>query len=384
MLNKKYLLLTAFLLIIPLNITNAETYERKVNVELDKEWEIIFNEEINENTVKSNIEISTPEGNIETEIKVKDNKVYVKPVTEFEEFTEYKLLIKTGIESIEGSLLSEQHEVPFVTIGEKESTELIHTINIKNEYNLNWKLSHDRYKMFSLSSDYSGKIVSGYSTEYGYEKNGLKVGYSKNDVITKLGKSLEYIEKGNVRYDIDSAGEYDIYLIDNEYVTYFYDLHENNKIRSIQWVKKDIEERKLGFYGEPTDELREGLEDLMVELINDTREHYGLSILKYDRTVNEVARLHSEDMINNNYFNHVNLKGETPADRLTNAGYEMSTAGENLAYGQFSSIFAHEGLMNSIKHRENILNDSYERVGVGVEFDGDKVPYFTINFYTPR
>ena len=33
---------------------------------------------------------------------------------------------------------------------------------------------------------------------------------------------------------------------------------------------------------------------------------------------------------------------------------------------QVSSIYAHQGLMNSIGHRKNILNDTFKILGVGV------------------
>jgi uncharacterized protein YkwD len=56
-------------------------------------------------------------------------------------------------------------------------------------------------------------------------------------------------------------------------------------------------------------------------------------------------------------------------------------AGENLAYGQFSSIFAHEGLMNSLGHRKNILREEYEYLGVGVAFNNESQPYYTQNFF---
>ncbi len=55
-------------------------------------------------------------------------------------------------------------------------------------------------------------------------------------------------------------------------------------------------------------------------------------------------------------------------------------AGENLAAGQMSSIFAHEGLMNSLGHRENILQTQFESLGIGVAFDSESKPYFTENF----
>ena len=50
-------------------------------------------------------------------------------------------------------------------------------------------------------------------------------------------------------------------------------------------------------------------------------------------------------------------------------GIQFNAAAENLAYGQQSSIYAHEGLMNSLGHRENILNTHVNTLGVGVDFN---------------
>jgi uncharacterized protein YkwD len=83
----------------------------------------------------------------------------------------------------------------------------------------------------------------------------------------------------------------------------------------------------------------------------------------------------------NQYFNHTNLEGESPFDRLEEDQVSFQMAGENLAYGQFSSIFAHEGLMNSIGHRKNILQKDFEYLGVGVDFNQASQPYFTENFF---
>ena len=59
------------------------------------------------------------------------------------------------------------------------------------------------------------------------------------------------------------------------------------------------------------------------------------------------ARKHSLDMAENDYFSHENKQGKSPFDRMKDDGIRFRGAGENLAYGQSSSIFAHEGLMNS-------------------------------------
>ncbi|MBH4731343.1 CAP domain-containing protein, partial [Staphylococcus aureus] len=80
------------------------------------------------------------------------------------------------------------------------------------------------------------------------------------------------------------------------------------------------------------------------------------------------------------YFDHTNLKGQSPFDRLKKDGITFNSAGENLAYGQVSSIYAHQGLMNSIGHRKNILNDTFKILGVGVDFNDEKQPFWTENY----
>ncbi len=87
-------------------------------------------------------------------------------------------------------------------------------------------------------------------------------------------------------------------------------------------------------------------------------------------------------MADNNYFSHTNLNGQSPFDRMTEDNITYQMAGENLATGQISSIFAHEGLMNSLGHRENILKSEFEEIGIGVAFSRDSRPYYTENFLT--
>ena len=80
----------------------------------------------------------------------------------------------------------------------------------------------------------------------------------------------------------------------------------------------------------------------------------------------------------------LNLKqqthGESPFDRLKDDDIDFNAAGENLAYGQQNSIFAHEGLMNSLGHRKNILNTNFSTLGVGVDFNDKRQPYWTENY----
>ncbi|WP_265181854.1 CAP domain-containing protein [Geomicrobium sp. JCM 19055] len=108
---------------------------------------------------------------------------------------------------------------------------------------------------------------------------------------------------------------------------------------------------------------------------------HGLSVLTWSEDVRVTARDHSEDMAQNEYFDHNNQAGQTPFDRMEEDNISFTRAGENLAYGQASSIFAHEGLMNSLGHRENIVASQFERLGVGVAINEENQPYFTEKFY---
>ena len=73
-------------------------------------------------------------------------------------------------------------------------------------------------------------------------------------------------------------------------------------------------------------------------------------------------------MVKNNYFEHTDLNGHSPFDRMKRDGIQFNAAAENLAYGQQSSIYAHEGLMNSLGHRK-YFKYTRNTLGVGVDFN---------------
>lgn len=110
---------------------------------------------------------------------------------------------------------------------------------------------------------------------------------------------------------------------------------------------------------------RADLEKEMLLLINAEREKVGLHPLEADNELVPVARQHSDDMFRRSYFSHVSPNGDTPFDRITQAGVSFLAAGENLALAQ-TLFLAHEGLMESPGHRANILRPAFGRVGIGI------------------
>lgn len=112
------------------------------------------------------------------------------------------------------------------------------------------------------------------------------------------------------------------------------------------------------------------LEQARLELlnyINVERINHGLKSVEINEELNILAQNHTDDMHARYFFSHVNPDGETPNDRRLDLGIPTKV-GENLAHSP-SLYFAHNALMRSAIHRENILNDNWDTVGLGITLD---------------
>ena len=100
-------------------------------------------------------------------------------------------------------------------------------------------------------------------------------------------------------------------------------------------------------------------------LINAQRTGAGLSALKIDSELQNVARAKAKDMVDKNYFSHTSPTYGSPFDMMKSFGITYKTAGENIA-GNSSNQGAVTAWMNSEGHRANILNGSYNYTGLAV------------------
>ncbi|MBY0121713.1 CAP domain-containing protein [Bacillus sp. S/N-304-OC-R1] len=252
-----------------------------------------------------------------------------------------------------------------------------------NEYGTKWYSYHENYHNFLMVAyDTNNRVAALYTNQdLIASQKGIKLGSTKENVRQQLGDPLKQIRKGLVYYQIEEDRDYDMFKMDNSFVTIFYDKHSNNTVTAIQIIDENLEQVKHYFYTEGSLPLKEGFEYQLFDLTNADRVKHNLTVLQWDDHVRETARKHSKDMADQNYFSHTNLEGLSPFDRMSKDHVSFTMAGENLATGQFSSIFAHEGLMNSLGHRENILRPEYRYLGVGVAFNSKSQPYYTENFY---
>lgn len=120
-------------------------------------------------------------------------------------------------------------------------------------------------------------------------------------------------------------------------------------------------------------------EQQMVNLVNQARTKNGLNPLVVDLELSRVARIKSQEMIERNYFSHQSRLYGSPFEMMKKFGISFTAAGENIACNG-SVEAAHQALMASQGHRENILNANYTHIGVGIVDGGPCGKMFTQQF----
>ncbi|WP_103104045.1 CAP domain-containing protein [Brevibacillus reuszeri] len=103
----------------------------------------------------------------------------------------------------------------------------------------------------------------------------------------------------------------------------------------------------------------------VTDLVNQERAKAGLKPVELDASLNKVAKAKAADMSNNNYFDHTSPTYGSPFDMMKQFGVSYMTAGENIAMGQRNAEEVMNQWMNSEGHRQNIINPSFTKIGVG-------------------
>ncbi|WP_244834470.1 CAP domain-containing protein [Clostridium sp. BJN0001] len=118
--------------------------------------------------------------------------------------------------------------------------------------------------------------------------------------------------------------------------------------------------------------IQNSAENKILELMNEKRVEAGLKPLTMDNTLLDVARYKSNHMIQLNYFSHTNPDGTNWTSWLKSIGYSYTTTAENIAYNSYDAVELFNQWWNSAGHRQNMMNPSYTKVGVGVLYGDGK------------
>ena len=123
------------------------------------------------------------------------------------------------------------------------------------------------------------------------------------------------------------------------------------------------------------------IEIRIFDLTNKMRRENGVHELKLEDTLGDIARRHSDDMIQRNFFSHDNPDGLSPEDRICIEHRRLigitgeniwESSGYDLSDSRQIAEMVMTDWMGSPGHRRNILDPEYNRLGVGVSFkDGE-------------
>lgn len=339
----------------------------------DKTWELKFDDDMGIEDVERVVKVIDSGTGIDVEVEVymENDNTYLISSNGYEIGHRYEIVVS-------GDMLKSEYRKTFDVSGSLSSVE---GYSVGNERGMEIKkYGRGNGIVYDGLLD-SGRVGSRYVTGVDEVVEGVRIGSDSRDNVRRiLPNKIDHVLVEGTRFMFDDSGEYDVFDVDNRYVFSFYDRHKGDVVRSVYWIEKDkFNENPSYLLGDAS--LRSYFEDSMVDFINASRVEEGLTELRYDVMMNRVARKHSENMVRQGFFDHTDTMGKTVADRVSVGGYRVSVVGENLAYGQLTAMFAHENLMNSLGHRANILNGDYRYVGVGVDFDEENAPYFTIVFY---
>ncbi len=165
------------------------------------------------------------------------------------------------------------------------------------------------------------------------------------------------------------------------------DIDDEEFVVEVDDMDEDEDEEEEEYTEPPTDattdpvpgsvrEYESGIHDA----VNEIRREHEVDQLSFNEEIADIARAHSEDMAEREYFSHYSPEGDGPGDRMSTF-YPQSCrmVGENIASVAGSQTNAIDeqvdqivsGWMNSPGHRENLLREAFDEQGIGVAIIND-------------
>jgi len=124
----------------------------------------------------------------------------------------------------------------------------------------------------------------------------------------------------------------------------------------------------------PAGSTPESQAQALIAAVNQFRQAAGLVPATYHPLLAAAALAHSQDMSQNDFFDHIGSDGSTPRERVLRAGYSATLVGENLAAGQPDAATVIYQWSQSIVHRTVLLLPELRDVVVGYVYDPHDQP----------
>ena len=123
------------------------------------------------------------------------------------------------------------------------------------------------------------------------------------------------------------------------------------------------------------------LERLAFDVLNRKRSENGLAPLGWSDELEAVARLHSQNMAEYNFFSHRGLDGKMVSDRADDDHIgRWRSIGENIAFNRGYKDPVAKAIdlwLGSPAHRQNLMDANWKETAVGIAVAEDGSYYFT-------
>lgn len=117
-------------------------------------------------------------------------------------------------------------------------------------------------------------------------------------------------------------------------------------------------------------------QEIILKLVNEARIENGLTPLKINEELNNIAIMKAKDMAEEEILSHNSKRYGMTFNIIKEKGIKFSAAGENIARWHDTPEFVVERWLNSKGHRDNILNPNYDETGIGMAKDKDGKNYW--------
>lgn len=235
---------------------------------------------------------------------------------------------------------------------------------LETEYDFNYYVYNNDYSNLLFVAVKNDKVEGYYTDSTDFSFKNITSGSTLNEINRSLQKSysLEEVLLYNTK-------EYTAHILMDKIGT--------QKAVSVYVLSNNTAE--LGF----SDVVVKNLALLVYDLTNSARVRNGFSVLSWSSSAAVSARKHSQDMAQNKFFDHINLYGQTPGDRIREEGITFYHVGENIIAGYGTAILSNHAWFNSQGHRDTMLSRKFRSLGVGFYYDQNSQykTYFTQNYY---
>ncbi|PSL48422.1 CAP domain-containing protein [Salsuginibacillus halophilus] len=385
----------------------ADMWQERTIDDSYKDWTITFSSDVSTDALtETPIRVATEDGEtlyVEALLDASNEVTVLPPADGYDPGASYELVVPQELHSEQGTALKEKAVLPF-TMEEDEEAESLEALELGAEqkevetflgapeasgvesiYDYQWDIYHEDYAAYTQVGYNDDREAVGFLTfsPDSPEISEVNVGDDQVDARDALGEPLEHIHREGTNYVVEDDTN-DIFHHDGAYHWVFYDLAQEAEVMAVAVIDEAAEEALGGFYGEPSDDLRAGLEEQSVAQLGAIRVQHDLAPLGWHEASTATSRAHSKDMADGSFLGHAGSDGRGPFERLSDDGFAFGAAAENVAYGTAAAVYTNVGLMNSPGHRANILNGDLEQVSVGFAFDAENRPFITQKFLTPR